>query len=136
MAKHYSSVSEASWVTLLNLSGEAPLGDYTVMGKIITSFMGLVGVGFVTIPMGVLGSGFQDLLEDDDEEDDAPAAAPAAKESRASMCECSTEQRAAAVCTRRRAAFVCFLSVVWSVMFRVTYVYIYIYICIHICINQ
>ena len=27
---------------------------------------GLIGVGFVTIPMGLLGSGFQDYLEQED----------------------------------------------------------------------
>jgi len=68
MAGHYSSVSTSMWVTLLNLSGEAPLCEYTTAGKFISALMGLIGVGFVTIPMGVLGSGFQDLLEQEDEE--------------------------------------------------------------------
>ncbi|CAK9061062.1 unnamed protein product [Durusdinium trenchii] len=71
MAAHYSSVSTSMWVTLLNLSGEAPLCEYTTAGKFISALMGLIGVGFVTIPMGVLGSGFQDLLEQEDEDDDA-----------------------------------------------------------------
>lgn len=67
MASHYSSVSTSMWVTLLNLSGEAPLCEYTTAGKFISALMGLIGVGFVTIPMGVLGSGFQDLLEQEEE---------------------------------------------------------------------
>ncbi|CAE7483981.1 unnamed protein product [Symbiodinium pilosum] len=65
MAGHYSSVATSMWVTLLNLSGEAPLCEYTPVGKCISAVMGLIGVGFVTIPMGLLGSGFQDYLEQD-----------------------------------------------------------------------
>ena len=93
-------------MTLLNLSGEAPLCEYTPVlprslflcsfaartnraevGKFISALMGrsaqpdstpahvqeghifvagLIGVGFVTIPMGLLGSGFQDYLEQED----------------------------------------------------------------------
>lgn len=40
--------------------------------------MGLVGVAFVTIPMGVLGSGFEDWLggdEDEEEEENEDGAA-------------------------------------------------------------
>eukprot|EP00439_Symbiodinium_sp_Y106_P055861 s2154_g7.t2 len=66
MAGHYSSVATSMWVTLLNLSGEAPLCEYTPVGKFISALMGLIGVGFVTIPMGLLGSGFQDYLEQED----------------------------------------------------------------------
>eukprot|EP00931_Biecheleriopsis_adriatica_P087518 TRINITY_DN61988_c0_g1_i1.p1 TRINITY_DN61988_c0_g1~~TRINITY_DN61988_c0_g1_i1.p1 ORF type:complete len:1129 (-),score=218.70 TRINITY_DN61988_c0_g1_i1:71-3457(-) len=76
MAKYYSSVGTSMWVTLLNLSGEAPLCEYTEAGKYISAIMGLIGVGFVTIPMGVLGQGFQDMLEDDEDEgkgEDLPA---------------------------------------------------------------
>ncbi|CAJ1409909.1 unnamed protein product [Effrenium voratum] len=74
MAAHYSSVATSMWVTLLNLSGEAPLCEYTTAGKYISALMGLIGVGFVTIPMGVLGSGFQDLLDEDEEEEEKAAA--------------------------------------------------------------
>ncbi|OLP93137.1 hypothetical protein AK812_SmicGene25006 [Symbiodinium microadriaticum] len=71
------SWSKVRWVTLLNLSGEAPLCEYTPvlprrkLGHIVA---GLIGVGFVTIPMGLLGSGFQDYLEQED--DDDPVAKP------------------------------------------------------------
>ncbi|CAE7409298.1 Shal [Symbiodinium microadriaticum] len=68
------SWSKVRWVTLLNLSGEAPLCEYTPVGKFISALMGLIGVGFVTIPMGLLGSGFQDYLEQED--DDDPVAKP------------------------------------------------------------
>lgn len=35
MSKYYSSVPRAMWVTLLNLSGEAPLCDYTLVGRFV-----------------------------------------------------------------------------------------------------
>lgn len=34
MTPYYQSVPMAMWVTLLNLSGEAPLCDYTAWGKV------------------------------------------------------------------------------------------------------
>lgn len=34
MTPYYQSVPMAMWVTLLNLSGEAPLCDYTIWGKV------------------------------------------------------------------------------------------------------
>lgn len=74
MRKYYSSVFVSMWMTLLNLTGEAPLCDYTVAGKFITAFMGLIGVGFVSIPMGLLGGGFQDMLDDQVEEEIEDAA--------------------------------------------------------------
>ena len=29
------------WITLLNLSGEVPIADYTPLGKVLVGFMGL-----------------------------------------------------------------------------------------------
>lgn len=69
LTPYYATVSMTMWVTLLNLTGENPLSDYTLTGKVITGVMGLFGVGFVSIPMGLLGSAFQDEL--DNENDDA-----------------------------------------------------------------
>ncbi|CAN0027659.1 unnamed protein product, partial [Sphacelaria rigidula] len=34
MTPYYQSVPMAMWVTMLNLSGEAPLCDYTIWGKV------------------------------------------------------------------------------------------------------
>lgn len=64
MQRHYSSVSTAMWVTLINCIGESPLSDYTILGRWISALMGLIAVGIVTIPMGVLGNGFQDWLSE------------------------------------------------------------------------
>ena len=52
IAKYYSSVPAAMWITLLNLTGESPLADYTVAGKIVTAICGIFAVGFFSIPIG------------------------------------------------------------------------------------
>ena len=41
MASFYKTVPDAMWVTLLNLSGESPLAQYSVAGKIATGILGL-----------------------------------------------------------------------------------------------
>jgi len=71
MQPHYKSVTASMWLTLLNLTGEAPLCDYTTAGKWVSALMGFFGQGFVSIPMGLLGAAFQDELDPDaDKEDD------------------------------------------------------------------
>ena len=67
--QYYRTASASMWLTLLNLSGESPLCDYSLMGRITTGFMGLIAVAFVTIPMGVLGAGFEDWLSPDEDGD-------------------------------------------------------------------
>jgi hypothetical protein len=54
------------WMTLLNLSGESPLCDYTPLGKVVQALIGIFAVGVFAIPVGVLGSGFEDWLGDKD----------------------------------------------------------------------
>eukprot|EP00752_Nemacystus_decipiens_P005802 g5248.t1 len=71
MTPYYQSVPMAMWVTLLNLSGEAPLCDYTVWGKIITGALGIFGVGVFAVPVGLLGAGFQEYVETIPDEEDA-----------------------------------------------------------------
>ena len=38
MARYYQDIPSAMWITLLNLSGECPLCDFTAMGKVSTCF--------------------------------------------------------------------------------------------------
>lgn len=57
MSGNYKTVPDSMWVTLLNLSGESPLAQYTIWGKIITGFVGLFATGLFGIPIGVLGAG-------------------------------------------------------------------------------
>ena len=57
MREYYNSVPNSMWMTLLNLSGEAPLCHYSLPGKCIVGIMGIFATGFFGIPIGLLGAG-------------------------------------------------------------------------------
>ena len=80
MRSNYNTVPNSMWVTLLNLSGESPLAQYSVSGKIATGMLGLVATGIFGIPIGLLGAGFEEVLaaenQDNTDELDAAAATP------------------------------------------------------------
>mmetsp|Transcript_21568 Transcript_21568/g.31362 ORF Transcript_21568/g.31362 Transcript_21568/m.31362 type:complete len:1172 (-) Transcript_21568:211-3726(-) len=64
MRSYYSSVPTAMWMTLLNLSGEAPLCDYTLVGRIIVGFLSIVAVAVFAVPVGALGAGFEGVISE------------------------------------------------------------------------
>ena len=68
MATYYKTVPDSMWVTLLNLSGESPLCQYSIWGKITTGCIGLFATGLFGIPIGVLGAGFEELVEEENED--------------------------------------------------------------------
>ena len=68
MREFYNTVPNAMWITLLNLSGEAPLCHYTGWGKILLGIIGVFATGFFGIPIGLLGAGFEEWIEANDEE--------------------------------------------------------------------
>ena len=58
-------------MTLLNLTGEVPLDAYTKWGKLISGLMGIMAVASFSIPVGLLGAGFEEMyLEEDEEEEE------------------------------------------------------------------
>ena len=65
MASNYNNVPNAMWMTLLNLSGEAPLCQYSNWGKVATGILGLFATGVFGIPIGILGAGFEQVLEEE-----------------------------------------------------------------------
>lgn len=65
MAANYNNVPNAMWVTLLNLSGEAPLAKYSVWGKVATGILGLFATGIFGIPIGILGAGFEEVVAEE-----------------------------------------------------------------------
>jgi Ion transport protein len=69
MASNYSTVPNAMWLTLLNLSGESPLSEYSMAGKVATGLLGLCATGIFGIPIGVLGAGFEEVVEQENEDD-------------------------------------------------------------------
>ncbi len=71
MSSNYKSVPDSMWVTLLNLSGESPLAQYSLLGKITTGVIGLFATGLFGIPIGVLGAGFEEII-DEEVGDEAP----------------------------------------------------------------
>eukprot|EP00936_MAST-01D_sp_MAST-1D-sp1_P001188 g1188.t1 len=74
---YYRTVGSSMWITLLNLTGECPEWQYSVLGKIITAFIGFVAVGIFSVPMGLLGAGFQDwVMQQEKMEQESAAAVP------------------------------------------------------------
>mmetsp|Transcript_6366 Transcript_6366/g.13166 ORF Transcript_6366/g.13166 Transcript_6366/m.13166 type:complete len:767 (-) Transcript_6366:464-2764(-) len=84
MSSNYNSVPNSMWMTLLNLSGECPLAQYSVVGKFATGLLGLFATAIFGIPIGILGGGFEEVVEEETEDDDR---------------EISTEAKATAVTT-------------------------------------
>lgn len=80
MAAYYSSVPASMWITLLNLSGEVPLSDYQTSGAIIVGTLSVSACAIFAIPVGALGSGFEEVISaisgDGDEEGDASETQP------------------------------------------------------------
>jgi hypothetical protein len=81
----YRSVPAAMWMTLLNLTGEVPLDAYTKWGKVISGLMGIIAVASFSIPVGLLGGGFESMYlegegdDEDDEREDEESDAPKPK---------------------------------------------------------
>lgn len=63
IASYYRTIPDSMWITLLNLSGEVPLAYYSKFGKVMIGIIGIFAVGFCSIPIGILGAGFQDYVE-------------------------------------------------------------------------
>lgn len=60
----YGNMLESMWYTLLNLTGEFPLGDYSVPGKIVGFFMVLFAIELYGSASGVFADGFQNAVEE------------------------------------------------------------------------
>lgn len=63
VSNHYSTLDGSLWLTLLNMSGESPLGDYSFWGSIVTAALGVFAVGVIAVPLGVFGAGMQDRYD-------------------------------------------------------------------------
>ena len=57
----YKDVPTALSYTLIHLSGDYPLLDYTLTGKFICFLMCLFAASVVQIPTGIIADGFQDV---------------------------------------------------------------------------
>jgi hypothetical protein len=63
-----NSAVKSMWMTLLNLQGEAPLADYTVLGKVVTALLGMFAVGVFAVPTGIVASQFSGFVDDRQEQ--------------------------------------------------------------------
>jgi len=62
-SQRYHSVVSALPYTLVHLTGDYPLVDYTLSSKIVLFFSLLFAVGVVAVPAGLMASGFSKQLE-------------------------------------------------------------------------
>ncbi len=70
MQEYYNTVPNAMWMTLLNLSGEAPLCHYGGWGKVLNGIIGIFATGFFGIPIGLLGAGFEEWIDENEDDED------------------------------------------------------------------
>ena len=68
MAYNYRTIPDSMWITLLNLSGECPLGHYSVIGKVLMGVIGVFATAIFGVPIGILGAGFEELVEESNED--------------------------------------------------------------------
>mmetsp|Transcript_130029 Transcript_130029/g.193603 ORF Transcript_130029/g.193603 Transcript_130029/m.193603 type:complete len:1282 (-) Transcript_130029:195-4040(-) len=92
MAANYNNVPNAMWMTLLNLAGEAPLCQYSAWGKVATGILGLFATGVFGIPIGILGAGFEQVLEEENEDNTEELQEEVARSSQESDLGSSFEQ--------------------------------------------
>jgi hypothetical protein len=67
MSEYYNTVPNAMWMTLLNLSGESPLCHYSGFGKVLQGIIGVFATGLFGIPIGLLGAGFEEWIDENDQ---------------------------------------------------------------------
>jgi len=68
MAERFASVPMALPYTLILLTGDYPLVDFTFWGRCVNFFMVVFGVGICAIPSSAIASGFVDLVNHDSDE--------------------------------------------------------------------
>lgn len=56
-------------IATLTTVGYGDIYPVTMMGKILSSFIAILGIGIVAVPTGIISAGFCDDLENDDEKD-------------------------------------------------------------------
>merc|ERR1719229_1951712 len=62
--KYYDSVPQGLFPTILMLTGEYPLSDFSPAGQFFASILAISAVAIFGIPIAVLGGGFVKALQD------------------------------------------------------------------------
>eukprot|EP00930_Biecheleria_cincta_P045477 TRINITY_DN3133_c0_g1_i1.p1 TRINITY_DN3133_c0_g1~~TRINITY_DN3133_c0_g1_i1.p1 ORF type:complete len:1438 (-),score=279.88 TRINITY_DN3133_c0_g1_i1:1306-5619(-) len=59
----YGSVLRSMWAEVINLHGEWPWADYTVLGKAVGTVVGFFSIMLFCIPISIFGNGFQEKVK-------------------------------------------------------------------------
>jgi len=62
MSQRYGTIPNSLWYTLVHLTGDFPLVDYSICGKLVLAVMILAAVAVVCLPAGIYADAFQDLM--------------------------------------------------------------------------
>ena len=63
MRPHFQSIPLSMYPTLLMLTGEYPLSQFTPMGQVISGLVAVVAVAIFAVPTSVLGAGFMKAVQ-------------------------------------------------------------------------
>ena len=63
MGDHFQSIPLSMFPTLLMLTGEYPLSDFTPLGQVVAGFVAIVAVAIFAVPTSILGSGFMKAVQ-------------------------------------------------------------------------
>jgi voltage-gated potassium channel len=63
MGNHFQSIPLSMFPTLLMLTGEYPLSDFTPLGQVIAGFVAVIAVAIFAVPTSILGSGFMKAVQ-------------------------------------------------------------------------
>ena len=63
-ATRFSNVFASMEYTMIHLTGDYPIIEYSLSGRIINFFMVICAVGVVSIPSGLIADGFSQVVED------------------------------------------------------------------------
>ena len=63
MDNHFQSIPLSMFPTLLMLTGEFPLSDFTPLGQVVSCFIAIIAVAIFAVPTSILGSGFMQAVQ-------------------------------------------------------------------------
>jgi voltage-gated potassium channel len=63
MGTHFQSIPLSMFPTLLMLTGEFPLSDFTPVGQVVSCFIAIIAVAIFAVPTSILGSGFMQAVQ-------------------------------------------------------------------------
>lgn len=62
MRAEFSTGAGSAWLVLLNLTGEYPLANYALWGRLLSVLSSLCAIGVFAIPTGIVADGLEAAL--------------------------------------------------------------------------